>query len=194
MAQQQSGAYGVKVEGLTDALSKLNRAEAHILGLDVSELRLANSMLRAAARQLADEAARDTLAPMVSAYGGPQGPALADTLRPKVDRIPIVRVGAVNPKLRGPRTEAGYVHTFAKRSRKHPRTSSGHPVRSSMAWGVEFGPKQSGAKNPYGRPRSARGYIFGPRTDDLERRLSLPYRRLLAAAFESAGVRVKDVA
>jgi hypothetical protein len=159
MAQQHSGGYGVKVEGLTDALSKLNRAEAHVLGLDVSELRLANSMLRAAAARLADEAARDTFAPMVSAHGGPQGPALSDTLRPKVDRIPLVRVGAVNPKLKGPRTKAGFRHTFAKQSRKHPRTSTGNPVRSSMAWGAEFGPKQPGRKNPYGtfwRPLSSR--------------------------------------
>lgn len=170
MAEQVQGSgYSVQLVGIDDTLRVLTKAGAALHGLETGDVYMANSNLRASAKKLADEFGRATVAPLVSAHGGGIGPKMADTIRPKADRIPIVRIGAVNPKL------SGY-----KRG-SNPRW------KGSLAWGAEFGPHPSSQRNRYGRPRSSNGYILGPRTEMLARELVPRYQPLLVTAMEIAG-------
>ena len=176
MGEQQASGYSVKVEGLDTCLRVLTKAGAQLHDLDTSQVRLANSQLRAEAKTLADTFGKDVIAPLVADHGGPQGPKLADTIRPKADRLPIVRIGAVNPKLSGFKSRRGG-------SARH---------KGSLAWGVEFGPHPASTRNVYGRPRSDGGYVLGPRMDRLAEQLAPLYVPMLAAAFETAGWPVAD--
>ena len=179
MGEQQASGYSVKVEGLDTCLRVLTKAGAQLHDLDTSQVRLANSQLRADAKALADTFGKDVVAPLVADHGGPQGPKMADTIRPKADRLPIVRIGAVNPKLSG----------FKARKRGSGTRRNMNPAgyKGSLAWGIEFGPHPASSRSVYGRPRNDRGYVLGPRQDMLAERLAPLYVPLLAAAFETAG-------
>ena len=174
MAEQQASGYSVRVVGLDSCLRVLTKAGANLHDLDTSRVRLANSQLRSEARALADSFGRQEVAPLIEAHGGPQGPKMADTIRPKADRMPIVRIGAVNPKLSG-----------------YKRGGPGR-WKGSLAWGVEFGPHPASRRNVYGRSRSGGGYAIGPNLDMLLGRLAPAYVPMLVAAMETAGWPVAD--
>lgn len=175
--------YAITVEGLDTCLGILTKAGAQLHDLDMSRVRLANAELKLAAKDLADRFGKDVVAPTISAYGGGIGPAMADTIRPKVDRMPIVRIGAVNPKLSG----------WTSRP-KHPRTRNVAPSKwkGSLAHGAELGPYGGSNRNPYGRRRASGGHAIGPRTSRIEQQLVPLYMPLVAAAMESAGWPVAD--
>ncbi len=185
MGEQQASGYSVQVQGLDTCLRVLTKAGAQLHDLDTSRVRLANSVLRGEAKQLADRFGTEVVAPIVRSHGGPIGDKMADTIRPKADRIPIVRIGATNPALSG----------FKARNRGKPSTRRNIPParwKGSLAWGMEFGPHPRSTGNRYGRERRSGGYVLGPRTDELERKLAPQYVPLLAAAMETAGWPVND--
>lgn len=186
MAEQQASGYSVQVQGIDSCLRVLTKAGAQLHDLDQSQVRLANSTLRAEAKNLADTFGREVVAPLVADHGGPQGPKMADTIRPKADRIPIVRIGAVNPKLSGFKSRRGR----SKNTGRAKSNSAGY--KGSLAWGAEFGPHPANNRNPYGRPRSGKGYILGPRMDRLQRELVPHYIPMLEAAMATAGWPVAD--
>ena len=186
MTEQQASGYSVQAIGLDSCLRVLTRAGANLHDLDASRVRLANSQLRSEAKALADRFGSGEVAPLIAANGGPQGPAMADTIRPKADRMPIVRIGAVNPKLSGFRSGRRRGPASARR-RIDPSRWKG-----SLAWGVEFGPHPSSGHNRYGRGRRGGGYAIGPNLDMLLGKLAPAYAPLLVAAMETAGWPVAD--
>ncbi len=163
--------FAVDVEGLRESLEILTRAGAMVRGLDTGNVYYANSELRQEARALADHLARTTIVPLIRAGRAPQSAKMAETVRTKADRMPVVRIGAVNPKLSGWR--------------------SGRPenrrYRGSLAWGIERGPGP-GRPNRYRQPRSGRGYILGPNMALIADRVLPRYRQLVYRALQTAGV------
>lgn len=186
MAEQQASAYGVQVVGLDSCLRVLTKAGAQLHDLDTSRVRLANSQLRREAKVLADDFGSTVVAPLLEAHGGPQGGAMAATIRGKADRMPIVRIGAVNPKLSGFRSRRG------RRAPERARSIDPARWKGALAWGAEFGPHPSSRRNVYGRPRNSGGYVIGPRQDALAEKLAPMYVPLLAEAMETAGWPVAD--
>lgn len=162
-------AYRITMDGIPEALAILTRAGAELRGMDRSRVYTANSMLRAAAGQLAEDIARTTVRPLLQRGPAPQSAAMADTLRAKVDRMPVIIIGARNPRLSGWR-----------------RGAANRRYRASVAWGVERGP--AGPRNYYRIPRSTGGHVIGPNMGLIEQRTVPRYRRLVALALESAGV------
>ena len=185
MGEQAASGYSVQVVGLDTCLRVLTKAGAQLHDLDTSRVRLANSQLRFEAKQVADRFGQDVVAPLVAAHGGPIGDKMADTIRPKADRLPIVRIGAVNPKLSG----------FKSRNRGEASPRRNIPParwKGSLAWGLEFGPHPQSKANRYGRGRSSGGYVLGSRMTELADKLAPLYVPLLAAAMETAGWPVND--
>ena len=102
-----------------------------------------NRQLRKAARGIAS----DLLVPMVrdavAASGAPQAAAMADTVRPHSDRVPVVVVGKVNPRFASGFTRRGGTAAQSKAR------------RGSLARGVVAGPlggrRDTGADENYYR-------------------------------------------
>lgn len=159
----------IGMEGVDESLAILTRAGADLHGLETGRVYEANSFLRGEARGLADWLARTTIAPMVRRGPAPQSAKMADTIRTKADRMPVVRLGAVNPKLSGWR-----------------RNAENRRYRGSLAWGVERGP--ASPVNRYGIARNAGGYIIGPNLDLIGRRVAPRYAPIVRKALEYAGV------
>ena len=106
--------------------------------------------------------------------------AMAQTARAKSDRIVVVKLGTVNPKL------SGY-----KRG-TNPR------VRSALAFGAEYGPRKgytrgktgTYAHNPYGRGRNPQGYFLGPgvlRNQALLNKVRAAWNKALTAVIFGQG-------
>lgn len=166
----QSGFY-VTVDGVDESLSILTKAGANVRGLSTGAVFNANSELRAGAGRLADWLARTTIRPIVATGPAPQAFKMADTIRRKVDRKVIVRVGATNPKLSGWR-----------RSGRSPS------YRGSIAWGIERG-AYPGSPDRYKVPRtSASGGVIGRQMPLIQQRTIPRYRELVRIALETAGV------
>ncbi len=78
--------------------------------------------------------------------------AMAQTARAKSDRIVVVKLGSVNPKISG----------FKR--------GSDPKLKSALAFGAEYGPRIGYTRgkngtythNPYGRGRNPQGYFLGP--------------------------------
>lgn len=114
-----------------------------------------------------------------AAVGGspaPQAAGVAASARVKRDRIPVVRVGAVRPKLSG----------FKK-----PRTSN-RVSKGSVAWGVERGPKgghrAGGNQNFYKVSPNPRGYALGPRLPQITSGIVEDYQIVIADVLRRSGV------
>lgn len=162
--------FTVEVDGVDESLRVLTKASANLLGLDTGAVYMANSTLRARARVLAEQLARTTIVPLVLAGPAPQSRKMAATVRTKVDRRPVVVIGATNPKLSGWR-----------RSAKNRR------YRGSLAWGIERGPGNR-PPNRYTIPRRESGHILGPNLELIASRTNGPYREIVREALESAGI------
>ena len=172
MGQGSSGAgFTIECEGLAESLSILTKAGANMRGLSSGAVYQSNSHLRAAASNLAADMIRTTVQPLVRAGPAPQSAALAATLRPKVDRKVVIRVGATNPVLSG----------FKKGSAANRR------YRGSLAWGIERGPGP-GRPNVYRLARSTGGHVIGPNLGLIDSRTIPRYKQIVRVALESAGV------
>ena len=169
-AGEGTGMPVVTVAGLDKSLGILTKAGAQLHGLDSGKVYAANSAMRAAAKQLAERLARTTISPLLQRASAPQGPAMARTVRPRVDRMPVVRIGATNPRLSG--------------WRRNPLNSR---YRGSIAFGVERG-WFPGSRNYYQQNRRASGYVIGPNMGLIAQRVKPDYEAIVLAALTSAGV------
>lgn len=160
----------VGMEGVDESLRILTRAGADLHGLETGRVYQANAFLRSEARGLADWLASTTVAPLVRRGPAPQSAKMADTIRTKADRMPVIRLGAVNPKLSGWR----------------PGQAGNRRWRGSLAWGIERGP--ASPVNRYRVSRNTRGWILGPSMDVIGRRAAPRYGQIVYAALEFAGV------
>jgi hypothetical protein len=104
------------------------------------------------------------LVPMVQLIvresGAAQAQAFVPTVKAKRDRLPLVAIGAVNPKFTNAAKRRGNTAKFTRRG-SGPEAS--RQRRGSMAHGILFGPKgghrsTSGTENYYGIPRRE-GYL-----------------------------------
>lgn len=148
---------GVTTRGLTELIAEL-RGPA---------FRDVNRELRAAAKPIA-AAVLPELAQAVRRSQAPQAHKIAATLRVKSDRVPVISIGAVNPRLSGFRRGAA-----AKRN------------RGSIAHGVVYGPlggrrDTPPAENYYRIGRDPRG---GPVAAALDEARNGPAFRAACAAY-----------
>jgi hypothetical protein len=190
VGNQAAAQFNIKLDGLDAALRVLNESMKALREVDPNLARGMNSQMRFEAKQVAQGFADATLEPLIRAHGGPQGPAMSKTLRAKSDRIPIVAIGAVNPRgLSGWKGAAK-----AKKARERRRNVPPGKWKGSLAFGVEYGPRPQREPNPYGRrrPRNDGGYVLGPRAERLARELLPRYQDLLVWALDRAGWRMRE--
>jgi hypothetical protein len=158
----------IRMDGLKASLEILTKAGANARGLDTGDVYKANAELRQQAKKLADRTAADIVKPLVMRGPVPQSRKMADTIRPKLDRMPVIRIGAVNPKL------SGY------KKRGNPRW------RTAIAHGIEYGGYKR--RNLYKLPRTTRGYVIGPNMNRIARAVLPQYEDLVYVALQTAGV------
>lgn len=137
---------------LDDAKDALNALDSlrGIRGYSPAGTRMTRE-LRKQVRVMAQNVIIPELKAKAATTGHPLDARMADTARAVNDRLPVVKVGYVNPKVSGfKRTKVG--------DRKI--------AKGQLAYGSEYGPK-GGAKrgkhaglgvNYYGKPRNERGY------------------------------------
>lgn len=116
---------GVRIDGLKDLVKDLKGPL----------FRAINADLRASSKRIAADMMPD-IAAAVRRSAAPQAHAMADTLRPLSDRVPVVVMGRVNPKF-----------TSHKFGHKGESAGSRRRRRGAMALGVVAGP--AGATNYY---------------------------------------------
>lgn len=85
-----------------------------------------NNELRVEAFLIAEKLV-PTVQGVVARSGAPQSAAFVETVRAKRDRVPLVAIGAINPKFGTKFTQRGAANSKAR--------------RGSMAHGILFGPK-----------------------------------------------------
>lgn len=132
---------GVQVTGLVSLVAEL-RGPA---------FKMVNQELRHRARLIADDVVPHVRL-AVSLSRAPQARAMADTVRSKPDRVPVVVIGKVNPKFR---TERRFTR----------KGSDSKQRRGAIAHGVVYGPKgghmENGGQNFYKIPRDDSGGALG---------------------------------
>lgn len=154
------------------ALDGLDKVLRDLQSFQRDVKRLVNGELRRESKAIADSAV-PLVKRLVASGPAPQSRKMADTVRARSDRTPLVIVGAVNPKLSG-------FNRGAKAARQ----------KGSLAWGVERGPRggpQGRARsNVYGVGRRERGYKLQPNMDRIADAVVPAYADALAAAMERA--------
>lgn len=115
----------------------------------------------------------------IRASGAPQATKVSATARVKRDRIPIVRIGATQPKLSG----------FRGRKPNKPIH------KGSVAWGVEKGGKGGHRPNGAGRAKGADFYPGAPPAGALASRAAkimgaaiVEYRAAIVVVMRQAGM------
>jgi hypothetical protein len=168
----KTGNYAVEFKNLDECLKLLNEAQRNVRGMGGYS---PNYDIRGRAQQVAAKMLPD----IKRAIGGspaPQAAGVAGTARAKRDRIPVVRIGAVNPKLSG----------FRK------RRASNRRGKGSVAWGVERGPagghRAGSSANFYGVPRVATGYAIQPRLPKITAGVVEDYQAVVADVLRRSGV------
>jgi hypothetical protein len=165
--------YAMEFEGLDVVLARLNDAQAQfrMFGGDVSP----NYLIRNEALRIAETMVPDVSA-AVRASPAPQAAKVSATVRAKRDRIPVVKIGATQPKLSG------------FRGRKPNKARH----KGSVAWGVERGPggghRSGRGANFYKVPRNTGGYGIGPRMGRIGGSVIVEYRAAIANVLRAVGV------
>ena len=126
--------YGVDVLGLT----------AWVTALKGPAFKQVNNALRSEAYQIAQSLVPD-VERAVRLSRAPQATAMAKTIRAKRDRVPLLSIGAVNPKFRSGFTRRGSTVTSRQR-------------RGAIAHGVVYGTKG-------GHPKGGGDYYLIPRDE-----------------------------
>jgi hypothetical protein len=167
----------VNVDKVVEALSKSAR-----------EIRLpASREMRKAAREIGAEIIVPVLPTFAARADAPQAPKMAASARAINDRIPVVKVGYVHPKLSG-----------FKRTKVDRRKTS----RGSLAWGTELGPKGGRRRgrptwadpaepvNHYKNTRTGRGQWVQPALESgsVIRRVLEKYGEAAEAIFKKYGL------
>jgi hypothetical protein len=140
--------HGVEVRGLLPLVKELQGPV----------FRQVNAQLRDEARWIADQIAPEVRRALLLS-NAPQAPAFVQTVRSKRDRVPVVVIGASNPKL-------------SRFSRRGPRKDGKARIdsrwrRGAMAHGIIYGPKsgQRAAPPAAGKRRTANVYRLGRNED-----------------------------
>jgi hypothetical protein len=115
--------------------------------------------LRQAAKTIAAEVLIPALSTAAGSSGVPLAPAFADTARPKADRVVMVQVGGVNPKIRGFRAYKRAGSGKGRKSKQTVRDSTSRNYRTTLAWGSELGPFPGSKVNHYAAPRSSGHWV-----------------------------------
>lgn len=118
----------------------------------------ANKEMRDAAQRIAKSLIPD-MKSMAAMSPVAIAPALADTARAKRDRLVMVQVGGVNPKLSGFKP---YKRASGRNINKGSREDTSRNIRGTLAWGSELGPYPGSEINRYGVPRRESGYWVQP--------------------------------
>lgn len=118
----------------------------------------ANKEMRDAAQQIA-KSLIPAMKSMAAMSPMPIAPALAETARAKRDRMVVVQVGGVNPKLSGFK---GYRRAGRRNIGGGARESNSRNYRTTLAWASEMGPYPGSAINRFGVPRRESGYWVQP--------------------------------
>lgn len=134
-----------------------------IAGEDLKE---STGKLRAGTKAIAEELIIPELKAAGAKSGVPIGARIADTARAKADRVVVVKIGAVNPKLSG-----------FKRGRDSK-------YRTGMAWGSEQGGKRYGVARIDGGGYWVRPLLTG---GDLFEKVRERYNALLADILREYG-------
>jgi hypothetical protein len=167
----KTGNYAVELENLDTVLDLLNEAQRNMRGMGGYS---PNYDIRGQSQQVAAKMLPDIRAALAGSPA-PQAAGVAGTARAKRDRIPVVRIGATNPKLSG----------FKKRRPTNKRS------KGSVAWGVERGPaggRRRGGGNFYGVPRNQGGYAIGPRLPQITAGVIKDYQAVVADVLRRSGV------
>lgn len=117
----------------------------------------ANKDLRQAAKAIARDVVIPQLKRAARSSPVPIARAMAETARPKADRIVTVQIGGVNPPLSGFKRGVGSKRAGKpKGGRLYGPTSRDY--RTTLAWGSEFGPFPGAKVNHYKVSRREGGY------------------------------------
>jgi len=166
--------FTIELQGLESTLRDLQHFQRDIRKLTSGELRRDSKAIATAALPVVRR--------LVAGGRAPQSRKMADTIRAKSDRMPMVVVGAVNPRLSG-----------FKRGGQAARQ------KGSLAWGVEKGPAggprglPGRRRNVYKIPRSSRGYALGPGMPRIADAVVPAYADALEAAMKRAGLHTGTV-
>lgn len=198
MAVGTGARFVVDFSQVKDMLADLEDAKAALNGLDsmrgIKGYTPAGTRMQRELRKQVRIMANDVIVPALKqkaqATGHPLDARMADTARAVNDRLPVVKVGYVNPKL------SGFKRTATTR-RKY--------ARGQLAYGSEYGPK-GGARagrhdglgvNYYGKPRNERGYwiYWAINSGAVTRGVIQGYSAVVNAIFErwAWGPRAGDV-
>lgn len=135
--------------------------KAWVSKLKGPEFRDVNNALRNEAVKIAESLVPEVQAALKQSKA-PQAPAMVDTVKPKRDRVPVLAIGAINPKFSKVKGKSGRpVSGFTRRGKGalyHRKR------RGAIAHGVIFGTKGGhlkGGGDYYGIPRSESGGAFG---------------------------------
>ena len=170
----KTGNYAVELRNLDTVLQLLNEAQRNMRGMGGYS---PNYDIRGRAQEVAAKMLPD-IKQALGASPAPQAGKVAATARAKRDRIPVVRIGAVNPKLQG----------FSKRKAYNRRG------KGSVAWGVERGPAGGHKGGPgagsdfYGMARKPSGYAIGPRLPQITAGVVRDYQEVVADVLRRSGV------
>jgi len=114
-----------------------------------------NGELRTAAKQIADDEVIPELIRSAGASGVPIAPKMAATARAKSDRMVMVQIGGVNPKLSGFKA---YKRSKGKKL-KSGRDATSKNYRTTLAWGSDRGPYPGSTVNHYAVGRSSSWWV-----------------------------------
>lgn len=139
--------------------------------------------LRKRSREMSNEVILPAIREAASASGSLFNARIGDTARAVNDRLPIVKVGKVQPKLSG---------------WKYVKQAERSTMRGTLAYGSEYGPKGGARKgkhkglgvNYYGKPRNDRGYWITPAINSgrVTRGVIEGYRDVIDTIFAKFGV------
>lgn len=140
-----------------------------IIAEDLNE---AKRQLRQGTKVIANDVLIPALKESAKAFS-PLAAKIADTSRTRTDRMVFVRIGAVNPKLRG--FKAGKGATKAAKSDTSVGKQTSQSYRTTLAYGSDRGPWGDDANSGlgqrvgrYGFPRNRRGYWVLPTVSSTE--------------------------
>jgi len=194
-AGRDSGGFNVEWNGVGYVQEQMGKIADGLVWNDegtdlVPRKTAANRELREAAKSIA----RDILIPQMKRTARsspvPIARAMAETARPKSDRLIAVQVGGVNPPLSGFRRGRG-VKRAGSAQTSSGRQATSRTYRTTLAWGSEFGPKggrvlptrgnnrPGGPVNHYKVPRNERGYWVLPAVEDVRGKARDRYREAL---------------
>lgn len=101
---------------------------------------------------------------MAAMSPNPIAKAMAETARAKRDRLVMVQVGGVNPKLSGFKSGVGIKRASGRTMSKLAggRAKTSRSYRTTLAWASEMGPYPGSAFNRFRVPRRESGYYVQP--------------------------------